>query len=468
MNTTSTRLYDWIKQIPEALKQLDEIPLLASPSFPWESFSSQIQNLFRLSAFKLTPLDTKWRAENELLEGFSTDLYSVFVEVSPIPGVITWIQPKQDFTYLLSYLFGKETQDIELIDPDFQAGFNQFLKLEILNLFKATPLAAGLTPKLLNDQEIPKEACLCLDLSYTLDNSKTFFGRILLSQEFRKGWKEFFAQKSLSIPTTIAEKIDVTLHLEAGKTSLKSSEWQEIALGDLLLLDSCTLDLNDEKKRRILITMNGQDLFRAKIKDGNVKILEQSLYKEGETVMNKNPQGDEDSEFEDSEFEDSEFEGEEESEEFTDDSEFDDTEFTETEDGDHTEDEEPYDEELTEDEYTEEETSQESSLSPIKEGSKELQKAVAQPAKPEAVEAKKISTASKPVNLDEIPLNIVIEVGRIQMSLKKLLELEPGNLLELDIHPENGVDLVVNSKCIAKGELLKIGDVLGVRILEKG
>ena len=61
---------------------------------------------------------------------------------------------------------------------------------------------------------------------------------------------------------------------------------------------------------------------------------------------------------------------------------------------------------------------------------------------------------------------VVIEVGRIQMSVKKLLELQPGNMLDLDIHPESSVDMVVNGKRIARGQLLRIGDVLGIRIIE--
>jgi flagellar motor switch protein FliN/FliY len=48
------------------------------------------------------------------------------------------------------------------------------------------------------------------------------------------------------------------------------------------------------------------------------------------------------------------------------------------------------------------------------------------------------------------------------------MNLQPGNLLELNVHPEQGVDLVVNSKKIGHGELLKIGDTLGVRVLEIG
>jgi flagellar motor switch protein FliN/FliY len=73
---------------------------------------------------------------------------------------------------------------------------------------------------------------------------------------------------------------------------------------------------------------------------------------------------------------------------------------------------------------------------------------------------------SQAATLDDIPLNVIVEVGRLQMSIKKLLELQPGNMLELDIHPEAGVDLVVNGKRIARGELLRVGEVLGIRIVE--
>lgn len=74
----------------------------------------------------------------------------------------------------------------------------------------------------------------------------------------------------------------------------------------------------------------------------------------------------------------------------------------------------------------------------------------------------------KALSLGEIPMNVVIEVGRVQMPIKSVMNLKPGNLLDLHLHPESGVDLVVNGSRIGKGELLQIGGVLGVRILELG
>ncbi len=64
-----------------------------------------------------------------------------------------------------------------------------------------------------------------------------------------------------------------------------------------------------------------------------------------------------------------------------------------------------------------------------------------------------------------IPLPITVEIAKLHISLDKLLELSPGNVLELGVHPEQGVYLTTSGKRIAHGELVKIGEVLGVRIL---
>lgn len=69
---------------------------------------------------------------------------------------------------------------------------------------------------------------------------------------------------------------------------------------------------------------------------------------------------------------------------------------------------------------------------------------------------------------DNVPLQITVEVGRLQMPLSKVLALAPGNVLDLKMRVEEGVTLCVSGKPIAKGELIQVGDVLGVKILDKG
>ncbi|MFN0065328.1 MAG: type III secretion system cytoplasmic ring protein SctQ [Chlamydiales bacterium] len=72
---------------------------------------------------------------------------------------------------------------------------------------------------------------------------------------------------------------------------------------------------------------------------------------------------------------------------------------------------------------------------------------------------------SKKQDFEKLPINLKVEVGRVRMTVQELTELSPGNLIELNVAPEQGVDLVVNGKKVGKGELIRMGESLGVRIL---
>jgi flagellar motor switch protein FliN/FliY len=71
-------------------------------------------------------------------------------------------------------------------------------------------------------------------------------------------------------------------------------------------------------------------------------------------------------------------------------------------------------------------------------------------------------------SIKNIPLNITVELARLQMSLDQLMHLSPGNLLELPIHPAQGVSLCVHGRKIGTGELIHLGEALGIRILTIG
>nr|NGX33007.1 hypothetical protein [Candidatus Anoxychlamydiales bacterium] len=70
--------------------------------------------------------------------------------------------------------------------------------------------------------------------------------------------------------------------------------------------------------------------------------------------------------------------------------------------------------------------------------------------------------------IENMPITIIVEAARFKITLDKLMSMQPGNLLDLAVHPEKAVNLVVNGEQIAKGELVNLGDTLGVRILEMG
>lgn len=65
----------------------------------------------------------------------------------------------------------------------------------------------------------------------------------------------------------------------------------------------------------------------------------------------------------------------------------------------------------------------------------------------------------------EIPLTVTVEVARLTLPLEKVVGLQPGNVLDLKVSVEGGVSLTVHGQSIAKGELVKIGESIGVKIL---
>ena len=65
----------------------------------------------------------------------------------------------------------------------------------------------------------------------------------------------------------------------------------------------------------------------------------------------------------------------------------------------------------------------------------------------------------------DIDLDVSIELGRTALSIKRVLELAPGSIVELDRMAGEPVDLMVNNKVVAKGEVVVIDESFGIRIV---
>ncbi|MEM7674607.1 MAG: type III secretion system cytoplasmic ring protein SctQ [Myxococcota bacterium] len=67
--------------------------------------------------------------------------------------------------------------------------------------------------------------------------------------------------------------------------------------------------------------------------------------------------------------------------------------------------------------------------------------------------------------LGDVPVNAVVELGRVQLTADEVIRLSTGHIMELGRSPAEPVDLVVNGRLLAKGELVEIEGSLGVKIL---
>ena len=78
-------------------------------------------------------------------------------------------------------------------------------------------------------------------------------------------------------------------------------------------------------------------------------------------------------------------------------------------------------------------------------------------------------TPSESKNLEmimSVPLQIAVEIGRTRREIKDILDFSVGSIVELDKQAGSQVDVYVNGKAIAKGNVVVVDDYYGVRITE--
>lgn len=66
----------------------------------------------------------------------------------------------------------------------------------------------------------------------------------------------------------------------------------------------------------------------------------------------------------------------------------------------------------------------------------------------------------------DVVLNVNVELGRSSMSIKDILALGPGSVVELDKIAGEPVDVFINGTLIARGEVVVVDEKFGVRVAE--
>lgn len=85
---------------------------------------------------------------------------------------------------------------------------------------------------------------------------------------------------------------------------------------------------------------------------------------------------------------------------------------------------------------------------------------------PFATDVNPISQKENIELIKDVPLEVTVELGRTTKSIKDILEFAPGTIVELNKIAGESVDVLVNGKYVAKGEVVVIEESFGVRITE--
>lgn len=79
------------------------------------------------------------------------------------------------------------------------------------------------------------------------------------------------------------------------------------------------------------------------------------------------------------------------------------------------------------------------------------------------------ATAENPANLNlvlDVPVSLTIELGGCQLPMREVLQLVTGSVVQLDKSADAPVELSINGKLIARGEVVVIEERYGVKITE--
>jgi len=68
--------------------------------------------------------------------------------------------------------------------------------------------------------------------------------------------------------------------------------------------------------------------------------------------------------------------------------------------------------------------------------------------------------------IKDVPLEVTVELGRTKKLISDVLDFAPGTIIELDKIAGEPIDVLVNGKFVAKGEVVVIEESFGVRVTE--
>jgi flagellar motor switch protein FliN/FliY len=404
----------WMQKIEEGLEELKEVPLWgAPPAFMWEEFGNLLKTSLGGEQIRLSCQTTKWLDFADLTAALGKDPLVMAFSASPLEGNCYLAMNASDANALSSTLLSPDKKVKGFSEPKLRDGFITYIALEALHIVEQHKLFNNLSFTVAHFSGFPKGGTLCSDIQIEI-GEKTLWARLICPPVFHRSFKNHFASERPSLQASpLLKQTEVPLSLQAGRVQLSQEEWRQVSVGDCILLDRCSLDLKSHKGTATLF-LGQTPLFRIRIKQDHLKILDYAFYQEEEPMMDRD------------------------------------------------EEEKEHNESEPDDEFSLEAGKEDLTENPSEE----------QPAASEE-HLWSSNAAAETLNppiipTEEIPIVLTVEVGRIKMSLEKLLQLVPGNLIELPIKPESAVHLTVDGKVVAKAEMVQIGEALGVKILKLG
>ena len=69
-------------------------------------------------------------------------------------------------------------------------------------------------------------------------------------------------------------------------------------------------------------------------------------------------------------------------------------------------------------------------------------------------------------SLLNVPINVTIEIGRVRLPIRQIMELQEGSVIELDRSLDEPLDILVNGALVAHGVVVLVRDRFGIQITD--
>lgn len=420
---TIKRSLDWLRYIEKALLDLDDIPLLGHvPPFEWEKLIMQLRELLQIPDLEIKAQQWAWHTPDNLTNNLGKEPACLNIAVLPIQGHVSLLMSNADINSFISWIVQHKSGSNALVSSLFSEGLLHFVAMEALHFIQPFSCFDGFILRILSEQTPPSSRSLVLDITLKAYKEEITC-RLVMPEQFRRSWLQYFSKRPASIPKILSQAVEVVCSVEVAHLQMNYRMWSKIQPGDFIPLTQVAIDLKNNSGS-VYLSVGQKPLFRVRIKNNGLKILEQPIYQEGFLPMDHD-----------------------------------------------------YDDLLSEISHLEHEKKR--SLDPIpneegdfeessydENGEDEDSITATADDEDEAIAVKEEKTVLEKIGM--VPLNVVVEMTRFKMTCEKLMQLKPGNLIELNVSLEKPVDLVVNGKKIATAELVRIGEMLGVQILDIG
>ncbi|MBS0621480.1 MAG: hypothetical protein JSR80_00765 [Verrucomicrobia bacterium] len=244
-------------KIEASLLALDAIPLVGTPPpFPFAAFEQALAKFFQLQKVTLQCEPPQWitHAPNTSLSAF----FCLVATPLDLPFYLSF--DRAEITLLLKAMLHLDDAAAALHDPTLHSTLVHFAIASGLAMLGAANYPGNLKIHLANHESLPPNEVLCIDFAVVLE-TQTLRGRLLLPPPFLTKWRQHFLS---SASTKISKQLGVEMGLEGGKVEISAEQWKSLKLGDILLLDSCTVSPNN-CQGPVALTYEGKALLNGEL-----------------------------------------------------------------------------------------------------------------------------------------------------------------------------------------------------------